>query len=305
MFLIGLALSILIGVSLGFFGGGGSILTVPLLVYVFGLEPKPAIASSLLIVGIASISGTIQHARAGHVRPREAALFGVAGMAGAYAGGRASAFLDGGLLLLLFAAMMIITAAAMWNKDAEPHRAAPEPSAGGGLQAPGRLVAQGLAVGAFTGLIGAGGGFLIVPALALWAGLPMPAAIGTSLLIIVLKSATAFAGTLSHVRVDYTLVAAVSVAAIAGSFLGSALSARVAPADLRRAFAAFVMVMGTLILVREAAQVAATITPALPTTWPQVVFALIMLGVGILTGRSSKRAHEAREELALTEGAGI
>lgn len=305
MIAVGLLLSILIGVSLGFFGGGGSILTVPLLVYVFGLEPKIAIASSLLIVGIASVSGTVQHARAGNVRAREAAVFGAASMFGAYGGGRASAFLDGGLLLLLFAAMMIITAAAMWNKDAEPRRSSETRASEGADHAPGRLVAQGLAVGAFTGLIGAGGGFLIVPALALWGGLPMPAAIGTSLLIIVLKSVTAFAGTLSHVRVDYTLVAAVSVAAIAGSFLGTALTARLAPSALRRAFAAFVMVMGALILVREAAEVARTVAPALPTTWPQVVFAVFMLALGILAGRSSKRADEEREELALTEGAGI
>src|SRR3990172_3189507 len=103
---VGLALSVLVGVSLGFFGGGGSILTVPLLVYVFGLEPKQAIASSLLVVGAASVSGALQHWRAGNVALRTGLSFGAAGMVGAYLGGRASAWVDGTLLLLLFAAMM-------------------------------------------------------------------------------------------------------------------------------------------------------------------------------------------------------
>ena len=150
MFALGTVLSLLIGVSLGFFGGGGSILTVPLLVYVFGLETKAAIASSLLIVGMASISGALQHWRAGNLRPREGLVFGAAGMVGAYAGGRASAFLDGGLLLLLFAAMMLLTAGAMWRgrKDGMDPRSTE-------LWSPGRLVLQGVVVGAFTGLIGA------------------------------------------------------------------------------------------------------------------------------------------------------
>ena len=104
MSVVGLLLAVLIGISLGFFGGGGSILTVPLLAYVFGLEPKVAIASSLLVVAVASLSGALQHARAGNLRLRTALVFGVAGMLGAYAGGRGAAFFDGSVLLMLFAA---------------------------------------------------------------------------------------------------------------------------------------------------------------------------------------------------------
>ena len=178
---LGLVLSLLIGALLGLLGGGGSILTVPLLVYVFGLEPKQAIASSLAIVALASVAGAVQYWRKGDVKLRTGLPFGLAGMAGAYVGGRAAAFVDGALLLLLFAAMMLLTSAAMWRGRRVPV----EVSAG--TRPVARLVAQGLAVGLFTGLIGAGGGFLIVPALALWAGLPMPAAVGTSLLIIVLE----------------------------------------------------------------------------------------------------------------------
>ena len=300
MYAFGILLSALIGVSLGFFGGGGSILTVPLLVYVFGLDAKVAIASSLLIVGLASTSGAIQHARAGNVRPREGLTFGGASMLGAYLGGRASALFDGGVLLLLFAAMMSITASAMWR--GRPNLS-PGPSQNEG--SPARLMAQGLGVGAFTGLVGAGGGFLIVPALALWAGLPMAAAVGTSLFVIVLKSLTGFSGYASHVTVEPRLILTVSGVAMLGSFLGTHLAKRIDPESLRRSFAAFVMAMACLILVREGALVATTVLPALPTTWPQVVFALLVLTVGITAGRASRRAERRRAELLLTQGAGI
>lgn len=298
MIVLGYLLAVLVGISLGFFGGGGSILTVPLLVYVFGLDAKQAIASSLLIVAIASVSGTVQHWRAGNVRPREGLFFGTAGMLGAYLGGRASAFLDGGLLLLLFAAMMLLTAGAMWRS--RPAARAPESES---IPSPPKLVLQGFAVGLFTGLVGAGGGFLIVPALALWAGLPMAAAVGTSLLIIVLKSGAGFLGYASYVAVDYGLVAGVAGAAIAGSFIGSRAAALVEPDSLRRAFAAFVMAMACFILIREGTLLAETLSPALPSTWPQVAFAIVLLALGVLAGRISKRAEVATS--AFSEGGGI
>jgi uncharacterized membrane protein YfcA len=168
-----------------------------------------------------------------------------------------------------------------------------------------KLVLQGATVGTFTGLVGAGGGFLIVPALALWAGLPMTAAVGTSLLIIVLNTGAGFLGYSSHVQVDYGLVAAVAAAAIAGSFAGSRLAVRVDPASLRRAFAAFVMAMACFILIREGTLLVTTVSPALPTTLPQLAFALLMLGLGIIAGRNSKRAARAVTEQAYIEGAGI
>ena len=300
MSIVGLLLAVLIGVSLGFFGGGGSILTVPLLVYVFGLAPKQAIASSLLIVGIASISGAAQHWRAGNVRLRDGLTFGVAGMLGAFLGGRTSAYLDGGLLLLLFAAMMILTSTAMWRG-----RATPPGSNEADLRSPVKLGLQGFAVGIFTGLVGAGGGFLIVPALTLWAGLPMTAAVGTSLLIIVLKSAAGFLGYVSHVSVNYALVGSIAATAIAGSFLGSRLATRIKPAELRRAFAGFVMLMACFILVREGTLLATTLSPALPTSMPQLVFALLMLAIGVAAGRSSSRAAKTHSRVLYQQGAGI
>jgi hypothetical protein len=295
---LGYALSVLIGVSLGFFGGGGSILTVPLLAYVFGLDAKIAIASSLLVVGAASASAAAQHARAGNVDARTAALFGAAGMAGAYAGGRVASFFDGSLLLLMFAVMMGITAVAMWRGRRAPPASAVQ-------RAPLRLVLQGLAVGSFTGLIGAGGGFLIVPALALWAGLPMQRAVGTSLAIIVLNCAAGFAGYASHVEVPWRLVAFVTLAAIAGSFAGSAFAKRVDPASLRRAFAGFVLAMAVLILVREVDRWASDALAALPRTGPQLVFALLMLTAGLAAGRGSRSLGGPRGEPDNEGGMGI
>jgi uncharacterized membrane protein YfcA len=300
MYALGLALSLLVGVSLGFFGGGGSILTVPLLVYVFGLDPKVAIASSLLVVGAASAFGSFHHWRAGNVDFRTGLLFGAAGMTGAYIGGRIGAFLDGTLLLLLFASMMMLTAVAMWQG-----RRARSVGAAAKRSTP-RLLLQGLVVGSFTGLVGAGGGFLIVPALALWAGLSMRAAIGTSLFIIVLNTLAGFLGYVSHVDIDYLLVGAVTVMAIGGSFLGSHLANRIDPASLRRAFAVFVAVMAVFILVREADEWVTTAQAALPSSIPQIIFALIMLGIGIAAGRATRRAErDPLSERAFTDGAGI
>ncbi len=296
---LGLSLSLLIGVSLGFFGGGGSILTVPLLLYVFGFEPKQAIASSLVIVGIASLAGTLQHWRAGNLRPKEGLVFGGAGMAGAYLGGRVGALVDGGLLVLLFAAMMLLTAGAMWRGRRAPGRAPADP------HATRKLLMQGGAVGSFTGLVGAGGGFLIVPALALWAGLPMPAAVGTSLFVIVLNCAAGSLGYLSHVDLDWPVVATVASCAVGGSFVGARLARVVEPASLRRAFAGFILVMSVAIFVREGALLASTTSAALPASVPQLIFAVAMLGVGVVAGRVSRGAERKMQDLHFAEGGGI
>jgi len=300
LYALGLALAVVVGVSLGFFGGGGSILTVPLLVYVFGLAPKQAIATSLLVVAVASVTGAVQHWRAGNVRLRTALLFGVAGMIGAYTGGRAAAYVDGALLLVLFAAMMLLTAAAMWRG-----RRAPPASAEQDARSALRLVAQGGAVGLFTGLIGAGGGFLIVPALALWAGLPMPAAIGTSLVIIVMNTVAGYAGYANHVHIDARLVGAVAMTAIAGSFVGARFAKRVDPASLRRAFAVFVLVMGCFVMVREAQTWVRVAHEALPQSVAQLAFVLLALAIGLAAGRASRRAGGALLDAAYEQGAGI
>ncbi|MEE1942927.1 sulfite exporter TauE/SafE family protein [Streptomyces sp. TRM 70361] len=248
-----LVLALLVGVSLGLLGGGGSILTVPLLVYVAGMDAKEAVATSLFVVGVTSAVGVVGHARGGRVRWRTGALFGAAGMAGAYTGGLAGGHLPGLVLLVAFAAMMIVTAVAMLRGR---HGAAPGTGDGTGSahrRLPvRRALLDGAVVGLVTGLVGAGGGFLVVPALALLGGLPMPVAVGTSLLVIAMKSTAGFAGYLTTVPVDWALTAAVTSAAVAGSLAGAKLAGRVPAAALSRAFAWFVLAVGTFTLLQQA-----------------------------------------------------
>ncbi|WP_405093903.1 sulfite exporter TauE/SafE family protein [Micromonospora sp. NBC_01392] len=241
-----LAGAVLIGVSLGLLGGGGSILAVPLLVYVAGLPAKEAIATSLLVVGATSAVGVLPHARAHRVRWRTGLIFGAAGMTGAYAGGRLAGFVPAGVLLTAFALMMLATAAAM-IRGRRPVEGRPTPRELPTL----RVILDGVVVGLVTGLVGAGGGFLVVPALALLGGLPMPVAVGTSLVVIAMKSFAGLAGYLSSVRIDWTLAAAVTVAAIVGSLLGGRLAGRIPEHVLRLSFGWFVVAMGGFVLARQ------------------------------------------------------
>lgn len=241
-----LALSVVIGLSLGILGGGGSILTVPILVYVAGLEPKEAIAASLFVVGATSAAGVLSHARAGRVRWRTGLVFGTAGMAGAFLGGLLGGVLPGELLLVLFALMMVATSLAMLRgrRAADPSKVHTELPLG-------RTVLDGLVVGLVTGLVGAGGGFLVVPALALLGGLPMTAAVGTSLLVITMKSFAGLAGYLTAVSLDWGLVLGVTGAAVVGSVIGGRLVGRIPEDALRKAFGWFVLAMGTFVLVQQ------------------------------------------------------
>jgi hypothetical protein len=160
-------------------------------------------------------------------------------------------------------------------------------------------------VGSFTGLVGAGGGFLIVPALALWAGLPMPAAIGTSLAVIVMQSLAGFAGQAGHVQIDPLLVGSVAAIAIGGTALGARLAHATDPARARKGFAGFVLAMAAFILLREGALVVRTAGEALPQTGSQLVFAGIMLAIGLFTGRATQRAERAVWDLDFEQGEGI
>lgn len=244
MVALALVLSVLIGVSLGLLGGGGSILTTPILVYALGVETRAAIATSLLVVGVTSLAAVVQHARSGNVEWRTGLIFGAAGMAGAWLGGFLAGFIPAKLLMGLFALMMLATAVAMF-------RGRKDPGTAGKGQAVWKIVLDGVVVGLVTGLVGAGGGFLVVPALALLGGLPMQKAVGTSLLVIAMKSFAGYAGHAAHVTVDLQLAALVSGAAVVGSFVGSRLASLVPPEQLRRGFGAFVLVMGAFVLYQQ------------------------------------------------------
>ncbi|MGC1214879.1 MAG: sulfite exporter TauE/SafE family protein [Micromonospora sp.] len=275
--LLTVGLAVLIGVSLGLLGGGGSILAVPLLVYVADLPAKEAIATSLLVVGATSAVGVIPHARANRVRWRTGLIFGFAGMTGAYAGGRLAEFIPAGFLLTGFAIMMLATAIAMirGRRSAEGKPVPHELPAF-------RVIIDGIVVGLVTGLVGAGGGFLVVPALALLGGLPMPVAVGTSLVVIAMKSFAGLAGYLSSVSINWGLAAAVTVAAIVGSVLGGRLAGKI-PADvLRKSFGWFVVVMGVFVLGQQLPEELRTN----PLLWAGIgVAGVIAVAVTVLRGR--------------------
>ncbi|GGY55435.1 sulfite exporter TauE/SafE family protein [Streptomyces omiyaensis] len=282
------AASLLVGVTLGVLGGGGSILTVPILVYLAGLDAEEAIATSLFVVGVTGLAALVPHARARRVRWRTGLLFGSFGTAGAYAGGRAAAHLPGTALLIAFALMMLATAYAMLRRP----RRRQEPRHRDGDLPVGHAAVEGVAVGAVTGLVGAGGGFLVVPALALLGGLPMGAAVGTSLLVVTMNSFAGLAGHLSGLTLDRGLALTVAGAAVAGSLAGGRLAGRVPQAALRRAFGWFVVVMGVFVLTRQ-------LDPALwthPATWA-VLGAAGPAAVGVRAVRRarSRTAVPARE----------
>jgi hypothetical protein len=246
MIALTVALAVFVGIALGLLGGGGSILTVPLLAYVAGMDAKQAIATSLLVVGVTSAVGAVSHARAGRVQWRTGLIFGGAGMAGAYLGGVLARFIPGTVLLIGFALMMIATAIAMLRGRKNvvssdiAHRM-PVP----------KILAEGLLVGLVTGLVGAGGGFLVVPALALLGGLSMPVAVGTSLVVIAMKSFAGLGGYLSSVHIDWTVALAVTSAAVVGALIGARVTAKVNPEALRKAFGWFVLAMSSVILAQE------------------------------------------------------
>lgn len=240
-----LALALVVGISLGLLGGGGSILTVPILTGIAGLEPRVAIASSLFVVGATSAVGLVQHARGGRVRWRVGLLFGAAGIVGALGGGRLGGLLPPPVLMLLLAATMVAAAIAMLRRrnrvdagDEAPPRVL-------------RILLLGVGVGMLAGLVGAGGGFLIVPALIVLAGIPVAAAIGTSLLVIAMQSLAGLASQPAFFDVPWELVLPFTAIAIAGSFVGSALTGRIPDRTLRRGFAALLLVVAVGIAVQQ------------------------------------------------------
>ena len=282
--LLALPIGIVIGLSLGALGGGGSILTVPALVYLLGESPHGATTASLIIVGVTSVVGMTIHLRAGRVRVRSGVVFGVLGAGGAFAGSRLSASIDSDALLAAFSVLMAGTAATMLYRQRSGGASVPEgaparPSApapaladsggygdhvdrggSGGVAvrpspprtvspartsapvSPVRVVIAATVVGLVTGFFGVGGGFVVVPALVLALGFDMPAAVGTSLLVIAVNSTSALSSRLgTHASIDPSLLITFTAAAVAGAVLGGRVASKVRPERLAVAFA-FLMI---------------------------------------------------------------
>ncbi len=244
-FIIGLLLSALIGLSLGMIGGGGSIITVPVLVYVLGVEAHQAISMSLAVVGATSVIGTFLHSQHKTVIWKIGLLFGSAGIFGAYFGSRVTYLFSPSALLLIFAAIMIVVAIVMFTSKQNT-----EEDSRTDLHIV-KAIFAGFGVGALTGFLGVGGGFLIVPALILFGGLAVKEAIGTSLFVIAINCAAGLAGHLQHNGFDVRLALMVIALAILGALIGTNLSHRTSPTSLKKGFAIFVFLVGIFLIVRN------------------------------------------------------
>jgi len=253
---IGLFLAVCIGISLGLLGGGGSILAVPILIYVMGVSTKSAIAMSLMIVGSVSLIGAVPHWRAGNINFKNAFIFGATTMLGAFLGAKAAAtlpFITGAVQMALFAGLMLVAAVLMIRRKDRTEQPKPEITSSSSsrdnpiwrwLQ----ITASGLGVGILTGLVGVGGGFAIVPALVLLLKTPMKEAIGTSLLVIAMNSATGFLGYLGHVNLDWKLMIDFLLAASVGILIGAYLGRFVSAKQLQKGFGFFLLAMSAFIL---------------------------------------------------------
>lgn len=241
--------AIFIGLSLGVFGSGGSILTVPVLLYLVHMPADIAIATSLLIVAAISFSSSLLHIRQRLISWPHVVLFGLPGMFGTYLGAWAGTLIDARWQLLLFVMLMLIAAFFMWRNETPQAQQAQKINVK-------RVVADGLVVGAITGFVGVGGGFLIVPALVLLGGLSMSLAIGTSLFIIALKSFVGFAKYYEFIRTtdyvfDWSIVGLIILCGILGSFLGVWLGQKLPKAKLQKGFAVFLMLMAGFVFIRS------------------------------------------------------
>jgi uncharacterized membrane protein YfcA len=262
-------LGFLIGLSLGALGGGGSILAVPALVYAAGQDPKAATATSLLLVGSAALVGMGTHWRAGRVRVGTGVMFGLAGIGGSLAGSALNHHLDPDVLLLGFAGLVCIAAWRMLTgcptctKVGETRVLGPavlvDDRHGTTLTLTRRsidtrtvvtVLVAGSAVGFLTGLFGVGGGFVIVPALALGLKLPMPQAIGTSLLVIAINSGVALTARLATTTIDWHITLPFTVAAIAGVLSGGKVADRLDPERSLRWFAGLLVTVAAYTAIR-------------------------------------------------------
>lgn len=236
---LSLALAVLIGLTLGALGGGGSVLTLPIFVFVAGIPAQEAVAMSMIVVGGTSLSGAVLHWRKGNFHPKAALLFAATGVIGAYGGSFLTQLVSQRVLLGLFAALMLVTGLAMvrkrsGKKDQRQCRLWP-------------CLLMGAAVGVLTGFLGVGGGFLIVPALVLFAGIETRAAVGSSLAIIALNAVGGLVGQLQQVSINWWLTLSFLGLALVGMFGGLFVAEKVPGESLSKAFGWFVVVLAVVI----------------------------------------------------------
>ncbi len=259
--IIGYIGAIIMGLSLGLIGGGGSILTVPILVYLFSLDAVLATAYSLFIVGLTSLIGSFSHMKMGNIHWKTALVFGIPSIISVFLT-RAylvpaipdTLFSVGGLeitksigLLLLFAIIMLLASYSMIKKQKQQAETVGEVQYNYPL-----ILVEGLVVGVVTGLVGAGGGFLIIPALVILAKLPMKQAVGTSLIIIAAKSLIGFTGDLKGDEIiNWNFLLLFSAIAVVGILAGSKFSKNVSNEKLKPGFGWFILVMGLYIIIKE------------------------------------------------------
>ncbi|WEV77296.1 sulfite exporter TauE/SafE family protein [Janibacter cremeus] len=255
-------LGLVIGLALGTLGGGGSILAVPALVHLLGQDPVAATTSSLVIVGITSLLSIPAHQRAGRVRLGQGVTFGLLGTAGSFAGSAAARAVPAAVLMTAFAVLMLVVATLMLRQSLRGE----SESAEAGTSEPiitlrplacacprlVKLVVAATVVGLLTGFLGVGGGFVLVPALVLVLGFTMPVAVGTSLLVIAINSATALAARVQHGigDLDWPLIVGFSAAAVVGSLVGSKVADRLPEHRLSQAFAVLVLVIAGITAVQ-------------------------------------------------------
>ncbi|KAF2517219.1 sulfite exporter TauE/SafE family protein [Flavobacterium foetidum] len=258
MEIAGYLASIIIGITLGLIGGGGSILTIPILVYLFKVNPDQATSYSLFIVGITAMSGSYSHYKMGNLKLKSALYFAVPSVISIliireviFPKIAATLFSIASytvskdfLIMIIFSVLMITAALSMIRKNQSEIKSSQTNYA--------QLSFIGFLVGIVTGFLGAGGGFLIIPALLFFANLPMKQAVGTSLLIITINSAIGFAGDLYiGTPINYTFLLSVSIMALIGMFIGSQLSKKIDGTKLKPLFGWFVLVMGFYIIAKE------------------------------------------------------
>lgn len=254
--------SALIGISLGLIGGGGSILTVPVMVYLFSVNPLLATSYSLFVVGSTSLVGAYNNYRRGLVSIKTGLLFGISSIATVYLTRKyfipaipkkiatigSFVITENIMTMVLFAILMVMASLSMMRSGKKKETT--DVVSDKKINIP-KLLVYGIGIGFITGLLGAGGGFLLIPTLVLLVGLPMKEAVGTSLFIIALNSLIGFTGDLGHFEIDWKFLIVVTLIAIIGIFIGGWLGKKIHGDKLKKGFGWFVLIMGIYIIVKE------------------------------------------------------